>query len=167
MLPGPTPPTPPAHSEECQALIDTGIPECSSTDPPMTCGECWHNPTQDPKHCEKAPDCQTTPPPLPQPQCPTFTDRGGTLRCQSDACDCYCGQEFVECEVVPPPEECGFPQGIPNNKFTGVSNPGVYGSVVNRVCGGERLPDHLPSRCVDGPSVRGSLREGAQLRKAR
>jgi len=33
----------------------------------------------------------------------------------------------------PPPSECGFPQGIPNDDFTGVENPGSYGSVVNKV----------------------------------
>jgi hypothetical protein len=73
--------------------------------------------------------CET---PLPEPQCARFTDRGGTERCQSDACDCFCGEEWVECEE-PPPGECGFPQGIPEDRFRGVQNPGTYGSVVNRV----------------------------------
>ena len=37
------------------------------------------------------------PPGDPEPQCATFTDRGGTLRPLDGACDCYIGQDFVEC----------------------------------------------------------------------
>jgi len=59
-------------------------------------------------------------PQLPQPQCPSFTDRGGNVRVLDDDCDCYLGEEFVECPVEPPPiADCpaGFPQGVPNSDF--------------------------------------------------
>ena len=129
--PGPTPtptPTPePPYTEECQVLLDEGMPWCHEAE--MTCGDCVHNPSSNPKHCEKVQDCEEPPPPvLPEPQCPKFTDRGGTERCQSDACECYCEEVYIPCEN----EECAFPQGIANEHFTQVVNPGRYGSVVNR-----------------------------------
>jgi hypothetical protein len=127
----PKPPEPP-HTEECQALLDQGLPWCHEAD--MTCGECVHNPSSDPRHCQKADACEPTePPPLPEPQCPSFTDRGGTLRVQGDACDCWFGQQWVECPTEPPVASCGFPQGIPNEKFTLAPNPGTYGSAINAV----------------------------------
>jgi hypothetical protein len=109
------------------------MPRCDLVEPPQQCSSeespCWHNPTQDPLHCEEAPACEDpAPPELPEPQCPQFTDRGGTVRPLNEACDCYFGQVWHPC----PEEECGFPQGVPNEAFTGVQNPGVYGSVVNR-----------------------------------
>jgi len=120
------------YTEECQALLDQGLPWCA---PGTTCGECVHNPSADPRHCEKLASC--TEPPLPEPQCPQFTDRGGTLRLlratpdlTKDPCDCYLGEEWIPCDD---PVACGFPQGIPNEKFTLVQNPGRYGSVVNSV----------------------------------
>lgn len=39
------------------------LPWCS--DVGLTCGECKHNPTQDPNHCEKAPTCPVEEPPTP------------------------------------------------------------------------------------------------------
>jgi len=86
--------------------------------------------------------CEEPPPPLPQPQCPTFTDRGGVLQplrsaAGKEPCDCYIGEEWAgDCEEPPPVEpepDCGFPQGAPNSDFTGTGNPGTYGSVVNVV----------------------------------
>ena len=62
------------------------------------------------------------PPPLPEPQCPKFTNRGGEEQCQSDACDCYCYEEWVACEVEPP-AKCGFPQGLPESALTGGATP--------------------------------------------
>lgn len=104
--PTPTPEPTPPYTEACQALLDQGLPWCNEVVPPMTCGDCIHNPTTDPRACEKAAPC---PPELPEPQCPKFTDRGGTERCQSDACDCYCDLELIECPDPPdppPPGEC-------------------------------------------------------------
>jgi hypothetical protein len=115
----------PPYTDSCQALLDEGMPWC---EPGTPCGDCVHNPTSDPRHCEKLQDCVEPPPVLPEPQCPKFTDRGGTERCQSDACECYCDERYVPCEN----EECAFPQGIDNEHFTAVPNPGTYGSVVNK-----------------------------------
>lgn len=84
---------PPA--EECPVLtqpcedVQLPTPQCSSL-PPGSCA-CFE--LQDWKPC--------TPP---EPQCPTFTDRGGTEQCQADACDCYCGLEWRECQTEPPPD---------------------------------------------------------------
>jgi hypothetical protein len=75
---------------------------CHEVDPPQTCSTeespCWHNPTQDPEHCEFAPDCSDSG--LPQPQCDSFTDRGGTLRTTADdPCGCWFGEEWAgDCE---------------------------------------------------------------------
>jgi hypothetical protein len=69
----------------------------------MTCGDCIHNPTLDPKHCEKAADCPVEPPPeLPQPQCQSFTDRGGTIQPLDDTCDCWLGHAWIGCPVPEP-----------------------------------------------------------------
>lgn len=43
----------------CHELFE--IPWCSTPERP-----CWHNPTEDPEHCEQAPDCEPQPPPPPQ-----------------------------------------------------------------------------------------------------
>jgi hypothetical protein len=40
----------------------------------------------------------------PEPQCSTFTDRGGNLRLHPASCDCYLKKEWVDC----PEEECPF-----------------------------------------------------------
>ncbi len=101
--PGPTPTPPPQWS------CELGMPGCHKTKPPQQCSSevspCWHNPTQDPEHCEEAPACDVTPPDLPQPQCETFTDRGGTFRTRSGQCDCYFGQAWTPCPK-PPPTGC-------------------------------------------------------------
>jgi len=97
--------------------------KCSSPESP-----CKTNPSDDPYYCEEAIPCQD---PLPQPQCETFTDRGGTVRVRD--CDCYVGDVWEPCEVDPPPEGCSFPQGLPEDAFTGTSNPGTFGSAVNKV----------------------------------
>lgn len=96
--PVPTPtPTPPPPVWECPLPY----PSCDKTEPPQQCSSvespCWHNPTQNPEHCEEAPKCHEPPPPLPQPQCETFTDRGGTLRVLGENCDCYFGQAWNPC----------------------------------------------------------------------
>lgn len=97
--PGPQPtPEPTATPWECPLAV----PGCHETDPPQTCSSeafpCWHNPTQDPEHCEFAPDCSDSP--LPQPQCATFTDRGGNLRTLAgDPCGCWEGEIWAgDCE---------------------------------------------------------------------
>lgn len=57
-------------SGECVTPPEECLPEfpwCHETDPPMTCGECKHNPTTTPGHCEKAPDCAEPPPVDPPP----------------------------------------------------------------------------------------------------
>ncbi len=73
--PTPEPTPPPIPVEECLP----GLPWCHELVPPATCGECKHNPTSDPAHCEKAPKCEEptpqpmpppTPPPLPPPPSP-------------------------------------------------------------------------------------------------
>jgi hypothetical protein len=107
----PEPPVDPPYTESCQALLDEGTPWCHLIDPPMTCGDCVHNPTQDPKHCEKAPECVEPPPPLPEPQCEKFINRGGQEQCVSGQCDCYCGEIFWECQEPPPAGDC--PWGTP------------------------------------------------------
>jgi hypothetical protein len=92
--PQPTPPPPwecPLEMPECHVVEQT----CSTPESP-----CWHNPTGDPEHCERAPDC-----PLPQPQCETFTDRGGDLQPMHGACDCYVGHEYFPC---PEPDVCPY-----------------------------------------------------------
>ena len=122
--PGPEPTPPPPTPTPCP---DLGVPWCHETDPPMHCGECKHQPPEE--DCPvKAPPCEPTPPPnLPEPQCQTFTNRAGVLDIVGDDCDCYMGEVWQPC----PEPECGFPQGIPNSKFTGTTNPGTFGSVVN------------------------------------
>jgi len=60
--------TPPTTEPPAQVCLPE-LPWCS--DVGLTCGECKHNPTQDPNHCEKAPECPPVPidpwtkPPLP------------------------------------------------------------------------------------------------------
>lgn len=152
--PGPQPTPPPPHTEQCQKLLDQGLPWCDKVEPPMSCGECVHNPSQDPRHCEQAPDCGG-PGPLPEPQCPTFTDRGGSLRPMGDnACDCYFGEVWHPCEVV---ENQWFPI-VPENQITGAGgNPGTMGSVVNKAmaeltgcyAGQEPCPLSLPEDLWD------------------
>jgi hypothetical protein len=48
---------------------DLPMPSC--TEVGQTCSTdaspCWHNPTQNPQHCEEAPKCSTPPPPPPPP----------------------------------------------------------------------------------------------------
>lgn len=116
--PTPTPQPTPPHTEQCQELLDQGYKWCHE-EPPQQCSSvespCVHNPSQDPRHCEEAPKCDGGEP-LPEPQCPTFTDRGGTFRPQSQACDCYFGQTWNPCE---PDEGCSFPQGQEQNLTMG------------------------------------------------
>jgi len=136
--PGPIPPEPtpeptPPYTAACQELLDQGLPWCHDVSPPLTCGECVHNPSGDPRHCEKAPDCNEPPPPeLPEPQCSTFMDRGGTIQLTSGECDCYRETVWIPCPDPPQPTECGFPQGIPEDDFTYDPNgQGTLGSVIN------------------------------------
>lgn len=100
--------------------IPAGEPTCSTPERPV-------------KHWPPEEECPvlTAPCPdeLPTPQCPRFTDRGGTDRCQADACDCFCLEEWIPCEQ----EDCGFPQRIPEGNFRITTNPGTHGSAVNRV----------------------------------
>jgi hypothetical protein len=79
------------------------------------------------------------PPPECMPGIPWCKDVGQT--CSTDEKPCktnptqdpnYC-ELAPECPDPPPNPDCGFPQGIPNSKFTGTTNPGVYGSAVNRI----------------------------------
>lgn len=116
--PKPTPEPTPPYTESCQALLDKGWKWCHE-EPPQQCSSaempCVHNPSDDPRHCEEAPKCEEPPPPLPQPQCPTFTDRGGTFRPMSDACDCYFGHTWNPCDEGP----CTFPQGEDQNLTMG------------------------------------------------
>ena len=104
------------YTEACQALLDEGKPWCHESG--MTCGECVHNPTGDPRHCEMAPECPVDPP----QECPVCP--------QGQHCD----DPEVGCvpDEVEPPTGCTFPQGIPDERFTKVQNPEVYGSVVNK-----------------------------------
>ena len=176
LLPGPNPPenpcdkcTPeqecvdgtcvdplPPYTESCQALLDEGLPWCHEAG--MTCGDCVHNPSTDPRDCEKAADCPVGPPQLPQPQCPTFTDRGGTLQCQSDACDCYCGQTWNPC---PPPAGCvNEPNLIATTCFEEEFRDQVKAATdaLGDLCGtfwkdnldslAAQLRDQMPGRCV-------------------
>ena len=61
-------------------------------------------------------DCPVAPP-LPQPQCTTFINRGGTVSTQSGACDCFIGHE-PQPPCSPVPEGCSFPQGVPADDFS-------------------------------------------------
>lgn len=64
--PSPTPvpsPTAPPVTQCAELQAETGFPFCHETDPPMTCGDCLHNPTTDPMHCEVAAPCPTPTPP--------------------------------------------------------------------------------------------------------
>lgn len=119
--PGPQPtPSPPPYTPACQELLDQGYKWCHA-EPPQTCSStetpCVHNPTSDPRHCEEAPKCEEPPPELPQPQCPQFTDRGGTVRSVDGECDCYLGQAWNPCP--PTAEGCSFPQGQDHNLTMG------------------------------------------------
>lgn len=137
--PQPTPePTPTPW--ECPAPY----PGCHEYDPPLQCSTpekpCWHNPTDDPFHCEEAPPCTA---PLPQPQCETFTDRGGALRPLGATCDCYFGQAWIGCPEPPDGECLKFPQGVPESDFTGGATTSVLGNQVNAAI--ERV-----TRCTTG-----------------
>ena len=56
----------PPYTDSCQALLDEGMPWC---EPGTPCGDCVHNPSTDPRHCEKLKDCDVPPvePPLDPP----------------------------------------------------------------------------------------------------
>lgn len=79
------------QGEVCQGTDPGGAWQCVV---PGDCPECD-------SCCEECPECPSCPE-LPTPQCPTFTDRGGNLRPLGDACDCYVGCEFIECQQPPP-----------------------------------------------------------------
>lgn len=129
--PGPTPTPEPTPTPWSCGLP---YPGCHEVDPPQQCSaadaQCWHNPTQDPEHCEEAPACEAPPPELPEPQCVVFVDRGGALRPLGESCDCYFGHSWNPCEP-PPAGECRFPQGVPNSDFTQGSTSVVLGTQVN------------------------------------
>jgi len=107
--PPPQPPEPPEPPWECEL----NMPGCHETDPPMTCGECWHNPTGEPEHCEKAPDCAPDPPGPPDPpEPPSCTPKpqarvywyspnkiadGTPARCGCQNCDEWKAQDGTAC----------------------------------------------------------------------
>ena len=106
-----TPARPVKHwppDKECPVLtqlceeVPGPTPQCDTL-PPGSCA------------CFEGPNWKPCVPELPEPQCPKFTDRGGTEQCQSDACGCFCEQEWRECSL---PGECSFPQGVPGGDFT-------------------------------------------------
>ena len=128
----PTEPTPPPQpvppvEEQCHLVVPPAHCACYANPPDGEPNDVWqpnwtyvccetdadgnliHVPTPE--------DCPVTPE-LPQPQCSTFTDRGGTLQPLDGACDCYIGQDFVEC---PEPVDCPapFPQGQDQNLTVG------------------------------------------------
>ena len=140
-------PTPTPIPWECEL----GFPYCDDTEPPQQCSTeespCVHNPTDNPQHCEVAPDCDPGGE-FPEPQCPQFMDRGGTIRTTSEACDCYFGQAWKPCED-PPAGECIFPQGVHPADFTKGATTHVLGDQVNDAM--TRITGCLPgSRCVTG-----------------
>jgi len=109
--------------------------ECVACEPDLS-GAIWNTdagdvvcstPERPVKHWPAEEECPLltkpcgAPPPLPQPQC-----------LGDSHCDCYVGQDWLPCQE-PPPSDCGFPQGAPNSDFTGTTNPGTFGSVVNSV----------------------------------
>lgn len=100
--PSPAPPPPPPFDEACQALLDLGLPWCDAAD--MTCGDCLHNPTADPRHCQRAEPCPEPPPEPPppepiRPQARVYWHQGATVgktcvatgRCIADATPAQCG----------------------------------------------------------------------------
>ena len=145
--PGPQPtPTPPPPWE-----CELEMPRCDLAEPPQQCSSpespCWHNPTSNPEHCEQAPACDPGAP-LPEPQCPQFMDRGGTVRPLSDECDCHFGNVWIPCEQ----EECIFPQGVPDEDFTERGTTSVLGNQVNAAM--ERLTAcSAGTNCDAGPSA--------------
>ena len=84
--------------------------KCSSPEEP-----CKTNPSSDPFYCEEGPACVNL------PQCPQFTDRGGTLRLMDSACDCWLGRKWVECQPNPD-DNCDPPHPNANDPRWG---PGV------------------------------------------
>jgi hypothetical protein len=103
---------------------DAGEITCSTEERPVK-----HWPPD--SECPVLTDPCEVPPELPQPQCPRFTDRGGTERCQSGACDCYCEEEWVACEPSSTTCPAGFPQGVPNEDFTMGPVMRAYAPTVN------------------------------------
>jgi len=98
--PNPTPTPTPIPPPVCE---DLGVPGCHETSPPLTCGQCWHQPPGE--ECPiMAPACPTDP--LPEPQCQTFTDRGGTFMPRSGQCDCYFDRVWLPCDEPPPSTGC-------------------------------------------------------------
>ena len=144
--PGPTPtPTPPPvpyippAEEQCHLMTPPAMANCYDNPPN---GESF--PEWDPNWgyvCALPqggttrvglPDQCPVAPPLPQPQCETFVNRGGqvAVRMGSGACDCYIGHEpQPPCE--PPTGECIFPQGVPEGDFTGGETSTLLGTQVN------------------------------------
>jgi hypothetical protein len=59
--PGPEPTPTPSHTPECQALLDEGLHWCV---PDECSADCVHNPTTDPRACER---CKPAPSPSPEP----------------------------------------------------------------------------------------------------
>lgn len=149
LLPKPEPPEPPPSCEQ------TGCAEGFFCSEAGTCNLCdpdlrevgWAHKQNPPAQCstpelpvkhqppgDKCPSmvAPCAPPELPEPQCETFTDRGGTFRTRSGQCDCYFGTVWTPCPEPPDPTSCTFPQGIPDGKFTHFPDaPGTLGSVVN------------------------------------
>ena len=149
--PEPTPtPTPTPPPWECSLPY----PGCHEYDPPLQCSSedkpCWHNPTQNPEHCEEAPKCEDPePPPLPEPQCVQFVDRGGSLRPLGESCDCYFGHAWNPCDPV---EGCTFPQGVPESDFTSGPTTHILGTQVNAALERTGLCP-VGSDCNAGPSA--------------
>ena len=62
--PDPQPTPTPPYTDECQNLINQGFQWCHEIG--QQCGDCLHNPSTDPRHCELAPACPN-PEPTPTP----------------------------------------------------------------------------------------------------
>jgi hypothetical protein len=129
IIPKPTPtPTPTPTPDPCAGSEIADWPWCHKLEPPAHCGRCKHQPPGE--VCPiPAPGCE-----WPEPQCQTFTDRGGTERVRSGQCDCYFGDVWTPCEPELPPNtgECfKFPQGVPDADFTGGETLSTLGTQVN------------------------------------
>jgi hypothetical protein len=112
LLPGPSPPTqPPAkpipgESEQCH--LNGKSFDCYDNPPDGESFPQWEpnwgyvclaqgGGTTRVAVPDQCPVIEPPPPDLPQPQCGTFTDRGGTLRLLNGECDCWTENEWNAC----------------------------------------------------------------------
>jgi hypothetical protein len=91
--PPPTPPPTPIPTPIPECLPN--LPWCNEMNPPQTCGECKHNPTNDPNYCEKADPCPPVDP------------------CENVHCDPGFHCDKGTCVKNPPPPDNGFPVRFP------------------------------------------------------